>query len=132
MFHGWQWVAHVQGSSVCRRDVLFAPGMPALERVVGRRSRYHVSVQLKNRGAVGAIVSAGMMNPRVVVRSGGWSAAVAPLLRVVGHDNKASQLANNFGAAGSLPVNLGTSVDNPGAPERRQQAGSMGPRVFTG
>jgi hypothetical protein len=89
-------------------------------------------VQHQNRGAVGAIVSPGMMNPRVVVRSGGSSATKALLLRVVGHDNRASQLANNFGAAGSLPVSLGTSVDNPGAPKGRQQAGSMGPRVATG
>jgi hypothetical protein len=82
---------------VCRHNVLLrARNVSALERVVGRRSRYHVTVQLKNRGAVvGAIVSPGMMNPRVVVRSGGSSATVALLLRVVGHDNNASQLANN-------------------------------------
>jgi hypothetical protein len=89
-------------------------------------------VQHQNRGALGVLVPPGMTNSRIVVRSGGASATKALLLRVVSHDNRASQLANNFGAAGSLPVSLGTSVDNPGAPKGRQQAGSMGPRVSTG
>jgi len=43
---------------------------------------------------VGAIVTTGMMKPRAVVRSGGSSAAIAHLLRVVGHGNGASQWVN--------------------------------------
>jgi hypothetical protein len=72
-------------------------------------------VHLQNRGAVNAIVTTGMMKPRVVVRSGGSSATIAHLLRVVGHGNSASQWVK-FHAAGPSLVGLDTSVGICGVP----------------
>ncbi len=101
----------------------------ARTRCCGRVPGCCVTAHFQSRGAIGTIVTTGMMKPRTVVRSSGSPAIMLHLLRGCQPRQQCKSVGEQIHAAGSLLIGLSTSVGDRGYRVCRQQLCSTEPRV---